>query len=70
MKDHENSIVKQVHERYHKLCEEVRLLEDKIFWTASIPDKIHACLTMFAIMVAILAPIYMIIQIVKIYLPK
>ncbi len=64
MKDHESLIVKDLHQKHDKLFEKNCRLEDEIFRTASLPDKIHAYLTMLAIGVIIFGPIYTIVQLV------
>lgn len=67
MKDHESVVVKQLHDKRDKMLEEKRLLEDEVFRTASIPDKIHVYLTMLAIVVIVFSPIYIVVSLVRLY---
>ncbi|GEM_PF-4819197 len=70
MKDHESSIVTQLKEKGRKLYEENGLLQDEVFRKAPIPDKIHAYLTMLAIVIVVLSPIYIIVSLIRLYILK
>jgi len=60
MKDHENRLVSELHARHRELLDENRRLQDAAFQKASTPDKIHAYLTMLAVILLIFSPIFLI----------
>lgn len=70
MKDHETTLVKQIEEKNRKLYEENRRLEDEVFRKASLPDKIHAYLTMFAVMVIVFSVFYVAVSLIRLYILK
>lgn len=70
MKDHESVIVNQLEEKGRKLREENSLLQDEAFRQAPVLDKIHAYLTMLAIVVIVFSPVYLIVSLIRIYVLK
>ena len=68
MPGHESALVKKLHQKRQKLLDENHRLEEETFRAASLPDKIHAYLTMLALLVIILSPLYVIVQLIRIYL--
>lgn len=70
MRDHETVIVNQLKEKSHELYKEKRLEEEEVFRSASVLDKIHAYLTMLAIVLIVLSPIYTVVSLIRFYILK
>jgi len=62
MKDHETTLVKQIEEKKRKLYEENSRLQDEVFRKAPLLDKIHAYMTIFAILIVVFYLVYLAIS--------